>query len=192
MTVELAGPYAELRTTGCRLEEGRERGWGGVSIPADANPADDDFYFVFDNPPPRRTVIVCEDPQVAASAGTGGFDRARAGPALPRRKSLDVDQLASVDWDEIGLIVWQASLPTGAAARRCCNRSSIEGAKSFFFRPAIPRQRRTVRRPLARLGRRMTTAFPLTLGAVTRMCWRGHLTAPRCRWDNWKWPAIAG
>ena len=46
------------------LERARERGWGKVSIPADANPADDDFYFVFDNPPPRRAVIVCEDPRV--------------------------------------------------------------------------------------------------------------------------------
>ena len=43
VTVEMAGPEAELKDHRIPLEKGQERGWGKVSIPADANPADNDF-----------------------------------------------------------------------------------------------------------------------------------------------------
>ena len=42
VTVQVAGE-AELKDHRIPLEKGRERGWGRVSIPADANPADNDF-----------------------------------------------------------------------------------------------------------------------------------------------------
>ena len=41
------------------------RGWGKVSIPADANPADNDDWFVFDEPAPRQAIVVAEDPLAA-------------------------------------------------------------------------------------------------------------------------------
>src|SRR4029077_14648945 len=56
---------AELKDHPIPLEKGRDRGWGRVSIPADANPADNDFWFVFEQPAPRRSIIVVDDPQVA-------------------------------------------------------------------------------------------------------------------------------
>src|SRR5579875_1224215 len=47
VAVDLVGPEAELKDHRIPLERGKERGWGWVSIPADTNPADNDFYFVF-------------------------------------------------------------------------------------------------------------------------------------------------
>ncbi len=64
LTVEMTG--ARVRAQGpphSALAADQKRGWGHVSIPADANPADNDFYFVFDEPPPRQTIIVADDPQ---------------------------------------------------------------------------------------------------------------------------------
>ncbi|MEJ7639503.1 MAG: hypothetical protein WKF75_16390, partial [Singulisphaera sp.] len=60
-TIEMTGPRYDLKDHAIPLENGRGRGWGRVSIPADANPADNDFYFGFDDPTPRRAVIVAED-----------------------------------------------------------------------------------------------------------------------------------
>ena len=96
VAVDLAGAEAELKDHRIPLEKGKERGWGRVSIPADANPADNDFYFVFEQPVPRRAIVVAEDAaaarplQLAAAIspdparpvlGRG----ARAGPARRRR-----------------------------------------------------------------------------------------------------------
>ena len=52
VTFKLAGAEAELKDHRIPLEKGRERGWGRVSIPADANPADNDYWFVFEQPAP--------------------------------------------------------------------------------------------------------------------------------------------
>ena len=77
VTVELAGAQAELKDHRIPLEKGRDRGWGRVSIPADANPADNDFWFVFEQPAPRRAVVVVDDPPAARPLATGRVDLAR-------------------------------------------------------------------------------------------------------------------
>ena len=61
LAVDMEGPALELKNHRIPLAAGRARGWGRVSIPADANPADDEFYFVFDEPPPRHTILVTEE-----------------------------------------------------------------------------------------------------------------------------------
>src|SRR5438067_571908 len=67
LTVEMDGSTFELKDHRIPIERTRERGWGKVSVPADANPADNDFYFIFDRPQPRRTLIVSADPQAVAA-----------------------------------------------------------------------------------------------------------------------------
>ena len=59
--IELTGNQYELRGHRIPLDGSIERGWGKVSIPADANTADNDFYFAFDKPMPRRSVLVLEE-----------------------------------------------------------------------------------------------------------------------------------
>ncbi len=136
VNVELTGSYVDLKEHRIPIERTRERGWGRVSIPTDANPADDDFYFAFDNPPPRRTIIVCEDPQterpLQLAAGI------TSDPAVKcETEVVAVEQLSSVEWDQISLVLWQASLPTGAAADLI--RSFVDrGGRAVFLPPRNP------------------------------------------------------
>ncbi len=134
--VELSSPVTELKDHQIPLERSRERGWGKVSIPADANPADEDFYFVFDKPPPRRAVLVCEDPRVERPLALATAIAPEPGLECSGQ-SVDPGQLAGVDWDQTALLIWQAPLPTGPAAAAV--KSFVErGGEVVFFPPANP------------------------------------------------------
>jgi hypothetical protein len=131
--VEMAGSHTELRNHRLPIDRTRERGWGRVSIPADVNPADDDFYFVFDNPPTRRAIIVCEDPQaerpLALAAGISSEPALQASAEVIR-----AEQMPSVAWDEISLVVWQGDLPTGSTAE-LLQAIVDRGGQAVFFPP---------------------------------------------------------
>jgi hypothetical protein len=114
--VEMAGPQYELKDYRIALEGKKERGWGRVSIPADANPADNDFFFVFDNPAPRSAMIVAEDPQAAwplQLAASISPDPAFACTA----EVVSPDQLAGAAWEKTALLFWQAPLPKDSSAK---------------------------------------------------------------------------
>jgi hypothetical protein len=136
MTVELNGAETDIKDHRIPLERTKERGWGRVSIPADANPADDDFYFAFDNPPPRKTIIVTEEPQVERP-----LQLASAISPSPSIKCesevVGIDQLSSLEWDQISLVLWQASLPKGADAELL--ESFVDrGGQAVFLPPRSP------------------------------------------------------
>jgi hypothetical protein len=136
MAVEMAGGQFELKDHRIPLGQGAERGWGKVSIPADANPADDDYYFAFDKPAPRRAVVVAEDPlaarplQLAAAIAPD--------PALQcSAEVVALDQLSAVDWESVALLLWQAPLPEGGGAKLV--RSFLgRGGRAIFFPPRSP------------------------------------------------------
>jgi hypothetical protein len=132
----MTGPQQELKDHRIPLGRGHARGWGRVSIPADANPADDEFYFVHDEPAPRRTAVVVED----ARAGRPLELAAAIAPDPSVRCSAEVvarDRLAEVDWDGLALLLWQAPLPAGDAAARV--RAFLDrGGSAIFFPPAAP------------------------------------------------------
>ena len=136
LTVEIAGPHFDLKDHRLPLERNRERGWGRVSIPADANPADNDFYFGFDQPPPRQTIIVAEDPlaarplQLAAAIAPDPALRCTA-------EVVAIDQLAAVEWEQVGLLLWQAPLPDSDAAKLV--QSFVDrGGQTIFLPPRVP------------------------------------------------------
>ena len=138
VAVEMAGTQAELKDHKIPLGRGRERGWGRVSIPADANPADNAFYFVFDRPAERRAVVVAEDAeaakplQLAASISPDPELRCAAEVVAP-------DALGTVEWEKVALLLWQAPLPEGEAAKPI--RAFIErGGRAIFFPPRSPGQ----------------------------------------------------
>jgi hypothetical protein len=134
--VEMTGRDAELKDHRIPLEKGRGRGWGKVSIPLDANPADDAFWFAFDRPKPRRAVVVAEDPesarplQLAASIAPD--------PALQcNAEVVGVDQLTGVGWDDLSLILWQAPIPEGESANLV--KAFVErGGRVIFFPSRVP------------------------------------------------------
>ena len=116
VNVEIVGPQYELKDYRIALEGKRERGWGRISIPADANPADNDFYFVFDKPAPRNAIIVSEDPQAAwplVLAASISPDPAFACAA----EVVPPEQLAGAAWEKTSLLIWQAPLPQDSSAK---------------------------------------------------------------------------
>ncbi len=136
VAVELAGPEAELKDHRIPLERGKERGWGRVSIPADSNPADNDFWFTFEPPVARKTIIVADDPsavrplELAASIAP---DPAVACTA----EVLAPSQLAGVDWDTVALLLWQAPLP-GKDEAGLVRTFVQRGGAAIFFPPRAP------------------------------------------------------
>ncbi len=132
LSVEMSGGAAELRETRIPLPPKVESGWGKVSLPADMNNADNDFYFVFDKPPVRRVVIVADDPssvrplQIAAKiASDGSSNKSQIDMLTPA-------QLSSLELDGAALLVWQAELPEPAVAAGIDNYLNSGGQVVFF------------------------------------------------------------
>ena len=88
MSVEMTGPQYELKDYRIALESKRERGWGRVSIPADANPADNVFYFVFDKPSPRKAVVVAKAARKRPAAGRATGKKGAA-PSMPEAAAVN-------------------------------------------------------------------------------------------------------
>ena len=79
LSVDMAGAEYDLKDHPIPLAANQKRGWGHVSIPADLNPADNDFYFVL-----RRTAAAANHYRGRRSASgpcttTGGRSHRRSG-----------------------------------------------------------------------------------------------------------------
>lgn len=132
-TVPMSGRRGRLNDYRIPLAPGQERGWGKVTLPADANPADNHFYFVYDEPPPRRTAIVAEagsDTRALRLAAEIAPDAA----APARVETYAPEETSVLPWEATALVIWQAPLPTGDAARRIAQFVD-SGGQVFFFPP---------------------------------------------------------
>ena len=136
VTIDMNGPTYELKDHRIPIERTRERGWGKVSVPADANPGDNEFYFVFDRPQPRRTFIVSDDPRTIGPlqlAATISPD-----PAIPcSAEVIAREQVTAADWDGISLLVWHAPLPEADAAN-AVQTFINRGGQVVFLPPRTP------------------------------------------------------
>ncbi|MDB5385227.1 MAG: N-terminal double-transrane protein [Planctomycetaceae bacterium] len=136
MNVEFSGREYELKDHRIPIERARKRGWGKVSIPADENPADNDFYFAFSEPAPRHTLIVADDPlavrplQLAAAISPN--------PAVKNLVEIVTpDQVSSVEWEKVGLVLWHSQLPEAEAAKLV--ESFVgRGGQMLFLPPRDP------------------------------------------------------
>ena len=133
LTVEMDGREFELKNHSIPLAANHVRGWGRVTIPADQNPADNEFYFSFDAPPPRRTIVVAENRDQVRP-----LELAAASSPDPAIKSevevVTTEQLATLPWDQAALLLWQAPLPsdeTSDLIRKFVDR----GGHVIFFPP---------------------------------------------------------
>lgn len=136
MNVELTGSFVDFKAHRIPIERVRKRGWGRISVPADSNPGNDDFYFVFDEAAARRTIIVAEDAQaerplhLAASISSEPNVQCTA-------EVVEIEQLPLIEWDQVSLVLWQAALPAGAAADLL--RSFVDrGGHAVFLPPRDP------------------------------------------------------
>jgi hypothetical protein len=114
------------------------RDWGRVSIPADTCVADNEFYFVFDRPPPRVALVVAEE---AAAAGV--LELATSIPPsrelVARGEAVPREGLATAAWDEAAALVWQGPLPMGREAQ-LVEDFVARGGQVVFFPPEFPPQ----------------------------------------------------
>ena len=131
----------ELDTLGASLQGHRipidaklTSGWGSVSLPGDANPLDNRFFFVFSEPPVRKAVVVSDDKRIAEA-----FRRALAIPLDPRLQHqadvIPVNRIAEIDWESTGLLIWQGALPSGLVAEQI-EHFVNSGRAVMFFPPA--------------------------------------------------------
>ncbi len=132
----MTGPTFELKDHRIPLERSHVRGWGKVSIPADANLADNDDWFVFDEPTPRRAIVVADEPlaarplQLAATIAPDPLVKCSAEIIAP-------ETLGAVEWEKLALLLWQAPLPDAETAKRIAG--FIErGGQVVFFPPRNP------------------------------------------------------
>jgi hypothetical protein len=136
LAVDMEGPELELKNHRIPLEGKHTQGWGRVSIPADENSADNEFYFVYDEERPRRTVLVAED-----RAQARPLELAAANPPDPAIKSnvevLAPDQLSGVVWEDVALLLWSAPLPGGETAN-AIRQFESRGGQVIFFPPRAP------------------------------------------------------
>jgi Aerotolerance regulator N-terminal len=135
MTVEMEGDHYELKEYRIPMESKRERGWGKVTIPADVNPADNDFYFAFEKPVARRAIIVVDDSEVARPLQLAAA--ITPDPNLScSAEIVSADQLPRVEWEKISLLFWQAPLPDGEAAKQVHNFVD-HGGYVIFLPPKV-------------------------------------------------------
>ncbi|MFM7245428.1 MAG: BatA domain-containing protein [Planctomycetaceae bacterium] len=131
--VELAGREAVLKNHVIPLERSATaQGFGTVSIPADADLADNEFFFVYDEPPPRRSLVVAQDPaagRVLELVAAIAPDKAPAPVDL-----VPVGGLAAAAWDSAAAVLWQGPLPEGRDADLV--RTFLDrGGQVVFFPP---------------------------------------------------------
>jgi len=131
-------PY-DLKDYRIPLESKQPRSWGKVTIPADLNPADNDFYFAFEKPAPRHAVIVVEDAQVARSLQLAAAITPDPGIACTA-EVLPAEQVANVEWEKVALLLWQGPLPEGEAARHV-QAFLKRGGYAIFLPPKVPGDR---------------------------------------------------
>ena len=131
----------ELDTLGASVQGHRipidaklSSGWGSVSLPGDANPLDNQFFFVFSEPPVRKTVVVSDDKRIGEA-----FRRALAIPLDSRLQHeadvIPVNRVAEIDWESTGLLIWQGTLPSGLVSEQI-EHFVNSGRGVIFFPPA--------------------------------------------------------
>jgi hypothetical protein len=136
LAVEFEGREFELKNHRIPLAGDRPNGWGRVSIPSDLNPADNEYFFVFDDPPPRRTILVADgDEEVRPLELAAGI---AADPTVKCEvEAVSAPQLSTVRWEDVALLLWQAPLPTGDAAA-LVKQFIDRGGRVVFFPPKLP------------------------------------------------------
>lgn len=135
--VELRGGSAELRDLNIALAGSKKSGWGRVSLPADSNNADNDYYFVYENSSVPQVVLVTEDPQaasplrIAASLSAEGAENTQVTVISPDRVDSEILESAC-------LLIWQAELPDALIASTVDYFVGQGGQVVFFPPPELP------------------------------------------------------
>jgi hypothetical protein len=107
----------------------REGGWGGFSLPADANQRDNTAWFVYGADTPLRATVVSVEREVARDLQLAAASH-NAEPA----QVLAAAAIAGASLENCSLLLWQAPLPEGAEAD-LLQSFAAEGGVVIFFPP---------------------------------------------------------
>jgi hypothetical protein len=108
-----------------------DAGFGTVTIPGDANPVDNSFYFVFSKPTEMMALVVADNPEVGEllrlswEASNDERQQVRCQVVLPT-------ELATVDWQRTSVVAWQSTLPSGEIAARLKQLTDRGGVVLFL------------------------------------------------------------
>jgi len=135
--LELAGREAVLANHVLPLgRSAAPRGWGRVTIPSDSNLADNEFFFTFDEPPPRVALVAAEEAATARVLGLVA-SIAPAKERVARAEMVAPGGLATAPWDEAAVLLWQGPLPDDAEAA-FVEAFLARGGQVIFFPPESP------------------------------------------------------
>jgi hypothetical protein len=118
------------------LDDESTTGWGRIELPTDANLADNVYRFVYADSTGQNTLVVSEN------ASAGEYLRLAAATAMDsgqvtQADLITPDHVATVDWDQPALVLWQAPLPEGIIARQL-QEFVASGRCVLFFPPERP------------------------------------------------------
>ncbi|MGI9469456.1 MAG: BatA domain-containing protein [Rubripirellula sp.] len=136
--VELSGKGSELVEHPVMLDGGTSRGWGRVWLQADSNASDNEFYFVFDKEPPRKTLVVSDDPaKVRPVEFAAGISPDSA--VVCESVSITPDDLVSQDLNNVSLIAWHSAIPDQDEGLHAVLKAFVQrGGQLMFFPPKVP------------------------------------------------------
>jgi hypothetical protein len=134
--VPLEGSEGALNEHVIPLASDVTSGWGRVSIPADSNAADNEFYFAFAESPPRRSLVVAEQSPVGRTLALV------AGIPPDKVQEATVETIAPGDLTagalaDVAVLLWQGPLPDAGRAP-LIEDFVARGGQVIFFPPEEP------------------------------------------------------
>lgn len=118
------------------LDRESVKGWGRIELPADTNPADNVFSFVYADAARQKTVVVSDDPSVAEYFRIAAATSAnRAADSVA--EVISPSQAVSISWNDTSLVIWQAPIPEGVIAEQLVDFAA-SGRSIIFFPPDRP------------------------------------------------------
>jgi len=128
------GPELVLLGYSLPLGEADARGWGRLDLPADDNPADNSAFFVFDEPSPRRTVILSDD--VTSAEAIRAAAAAATEPGVTYEADvLGTDAIAQIPWADTALLFWHAPLPAPETTEATLLKQHVAAGRSLILLP---------------------------------------------------------
>jgi hypothetical protein len=116
------------------IDKATKRGWGRVELPGDAHAPDNVSYFVFDESPVLRSVIVSDDATDATL-----FKAALDAPADPTRRYastvVPTSRAAEIPWEDAALVVWHAPIPSEEDVLAKQLQGHVANGRSVLFLP---------------------------------------------------------
>lgn len=136
--VELSGKGSDLVEHLVVLDDGTSRGWGRVSLQADSSASDNEFYFVFDKEPPRKTLVVSDDPKKVRPVEFAAAISPEAS-VVCESVSITPDDLVSQDLENVSLIAWHVAIPEEDDGLHAVLEAFVQrGGQLMFFPPELP------------------------------------------------------